>query len=53
MPLPAVQVAMTPRRAAGREEGSAKTLGSVCGAAAATHPLKEVWEKEPGELEED
>uniref|UniRef100_A0A7N6B198 SEC7 domain-containing protein n=1 Tax=Anabas testudineus TaxID=64144 RepID=A0A7N6B198_ANATE len=30
-----------------------KTLVSVCGAAAVTPLPKEVWEKEPGELEED
>lgn len=53
MPSPAARVAMTPRRAAGRVEGSVKTSGSVCGAAAATPPPKEVWENEPGVLEED
>lgn len=53
MPLPAARVAMTPRRAAGRVEGLVKTLESVCGAAAATPPPKEVWENEPGVLEED
>lgn len=52
MPLPAAQVAMTPRRAARRVEELVKTLGSVCGAAAATHLPKGVWEKEAGVLEE-
>lgn len=53
MPSPAAQVAMTPKRAAGRVEGLVKISGSVCGAAAATHLPKEVWEREQGELEED
>lgn len=53
MLLPAVRAATTPRRAAGRVEGLVKILGSVCGAAAATPPPKEVWENEPGVLEED
>lgn len=30
-----------------------RTLGNVCGAAAVTPPPKEVWENEPGVLEED
>lgn len=51
--LPAVRVAMTPRRAAGRAEGLVKTLGSVCGAAAATLPPREAWENEPGVPGED
>lgn len=51
-PLPAGQAAMTLRKAAGRVEGLAKTLESACGAAAATPPPREVWERGAGELEE-